>query len=117
MRFSLKRGWAIAITIVLFVAVLMALLGVFAPLLFTRLVDFGQALPEWIDASAARLQDLASAGTQIGVDLDVNGIINGVALGMKRQLQAFLLGIPDFLAGSLGGFLSVFFLVVLTVFF
>ena len=116
-RLSLRRGWAIAITVGTFLATMLVLLGILVPLLLGRLLEFSQTLPQWIDSTGEKLEQFSEAAALTGLDFDPGGFIDGITTSMKSQLQAFLLGIPGFISGSLGGFLSIFFLIVLTVFF
>ncbi|MCP9801782.1 AI-2E family transporter [Synechococcus sp. RedBA-s] len=51
------------------------------------------------------------------MDHGASEIIRAMAANVTTQLEALLLNIPGFISGSLGGFFSLFFLLVLTVFF
>ncbi|MEO1003731.1 MAG: AI-2E family transporter [Cyanobacteria bacterium J06638_7] len=116
-RPGLRRSWAIGVVVLAFLALMVMSALVVVPLLLLRLVKLSQTLPEWIDAAAGRLEQLSAGAAGLGIAVDASSIIEGLSANLKSQLQELLLSIPGAISGSLGSFLSVFFLTVLTVFF
>jgi predicted PurR-regulated permease PerM len=116
-RLGLKRGWAIGAVVLTFLAVVVLVLLVVGPLLLVRLAALSQVLPQWIDSGALRLKQLSASAGALGLELNSGDLIDAMAASLKSQVKELLLAIPATLFGSLGSFLSVFFLNVLTVFF
>lgn len=116
-RLGLRRSWAICVVVVAFLAVMVMALLLLAPLLLVRLMNLRQVLPNWIDATGTQLEQLAASAARVGLQVDAADLIETTASHLKGQLEVLLLGIPGVISGSLGSFLSLFFLNVLTVFF
>jgi predicted PurR-regulated permease PerM len=116
-RLGLRRSWAIGVVVLAFLAVMVLGVLVLGPFLLVRLGQLSQALPDWIDATGSKLEQLSARAAATGIPFDAGDLIDGMVANLKGQLEEVLLGIPAALFGSLGSFLSVFFLIVLTVFF
>ncbi|MEA5423350.1 AI-2E family transporter [Synechococcus sp. CCY9202] len=116
-RLGLQRGWAIGAVFLLFIGGAVLASATVIPLLLLRFIGFTQALPEWIDSSVGKLVLLSGRANEAGLPLDASVIIEGVAANVKDQIESVLLGIPGFISGSLGSFFSLFFLLVLIIFF
>ena len=116
-RLGFKRSWAIAEMFLLFSVGVILASATLVPMLVIAFFRLVQRLPEWIDSSGGELVDLSGRANAVGLPFDSATIIDGVANNIKEQLESVLLGIPSFVSGSLGGFFSIFFLFVLTVFF
>lgn len=116
-RLGLGRSWAIGSVVGLFLALAGLIAATVLPLLVVRFLALTQVLPEWISTTAERLAAVAGRASYLGVPIDASEIIPGLAAGLSAQLEALLLNIPAFITGSLGNFFSLFFLIVLTIFF
>ncbi len=114
---GLRRGWAIGIIVGGFIGLMLLSAAFLVPLLLLRFLEFTRDLPQWIDSTGDKLEQLSATATRVGLAVDTSEIIEGMTTSMKSQMEGILLGIPGFVFGSLGNFLSVFFLIVLTVFF
>ncbi len=116
-RLGMGRSWAIGLVVLAFLAVMVLGLLLLAPWLLLRLVQLSRTLPQWIDATGMQLQQLSDRAAAVGIPMDASVVLDGMVANLKSQLEGLLLGIPAALSGSLGSFLSIFFLIVLTVFF
>jgi predicted PurR-regulated permease PerM len=116
-RMGMRRSWAIAVVVLALFSVMVLSVVLLAPWLLVRLVALSQALPNWIDATGNQLEILSTRAADAGLPIDTSDILPALLANLKSQLQDLLLGIPGFISGSLGSFLSIFFLNVLTVFF
>ena len=116
-RLGIARGWAIGSVFGLFLGVAVLAAATLLPLLVVRFLTFTQVLPQWITETGDNLSSISGRVNALGVPIDTSVIIRGMAANLTAQLESVLLNIPGFISGSLGSFFSLFFLLVLTVFF
>jgi predicted PurR-regulated permease PerM len=116
-RLGMTRNWAIGSVFGLFLGLAGLLTATLLPLLVVRFFTLTQVLPVWIAETAENLASVTGQVNALGVPIDASEIIRSMAANVTAQLEALLLNIPGFISGSLGNFFSLFFLLVLTVFF
>ncbi|WP_191964753.1 AI-2E family transporter [Synechococcus sp. RSCCF101] len=116
-RLRLRRSMAIGAVVAFFLVVVLLVTLLLAPFLLARLVALSAALPDWIDAASLRLDQFDSSVGALGLSLDTDLILDEKIATIKGQVSSLLLSIPSRVLGSVGSFLSLFFLIVLTVFF
>ncbi|TVS06037.1 MAG: AI-2E family transporter [Cyanobium sp. PLM2.Bin73] len=116
-HFRLKRSWAITVVVLAFLALMLLAALILGPFLLVRLMGLQEALPQWIEDAGDQLQGFSERAAVIGINLDTADVINNMVANVTGQLDGFVLGIPAAILGSIGNFLGIFFLNVLTIFF
>jgi predicted PurR-regulated permease PerM len=111
-----QRGWSLAI--VLFIGSMLLLLGAvfLVPILLRQLQEFIQLLPSWINSAASLLDRLE------GLPLlqEASDTLDSLEAQITEQLTSILQGLAGSLLGvlrdSFSGGLTLFFIIVLTIF-
>ena len=113
----LKRGWAITLVFFTFL-VIVGLLSIFSlPYLTVRFFELLNALPAWVAESRDSITNFGYWTDDSNLPVNMTAIIGNIANDLEAKIQGAIQGIPGFMFGALGGFFSIFFLFVLTIFF
>lgn len=110
-KLNVRRSYAV---LIVFFATLIsfALIALFSlPLIIDQFEKFRSQIPIWIDSSEGQLEQLATI-----FQLDFSEWNNDLQVSLKKQIQLFLKDLPNLALGTVGNFLQIFFILVLTVF-
>ncbi|WP_170861277.1 AI-2E family transporter [Geitlerinema sp. PCC 9228] len=118
-KYGIRRGYAVLLVFLVVVSLLVtgAILGI--PVLageFNKLVN---RLPSWIESANLQFQavfnwiDLNTSS----FETDVEAWNTAIKSKLKNELQAFLIGLPNFALGTINNLFQIVFIGVLTVFF
>lgn len=118
-KYRFKRGYAVLLVFLVVVSLLVSMAIVGVPLLggeFNKLVT---RLPTWIESANLQFQaafDWIDVNTTTW-NADVEAWNAAIKAKLKNELQAFLIGLPNFALGTVNNLFQIIFIGVLTVFF
>lgn len=110
-KLNVRRGYAVLI-VFFSTLIIFGLIALFSlPWLIDQFEKFRTQIPIWIDSSEYQLEQLATI-----FQVDFSEWSNDLQRSLKTQIQLFLKSLPDLALGTVGNFLQIFFILVLTVF-
>lgn len=118
-KYGIRRGYAVLLVFLVVVSLLVAGAIVGIPFLageFNKLVN---RLPTWVE-SANNIQFQAVFNwldLNTNIETDIEAWNTAIKSKLKNELQAFLIGLPNFALGTINNLFQVVFIGVLTVFF
>jgi predicted PurR-regulated permease PerM len=83
---GMKRGWAIALVILVALVLLIVFVLVLGPIVFQQLVDFGNRLPAWLDQARKQLDTIDEQSILQYLQIDLSGL----TVQLTNQLSATL---------------------------
>lgn len=110
-KLKVRRSYAVLI-VFFSTLIIFALIALFSlPLIIDQFEKFRNQIPMWIDSSESQLEQLATI-----FNIDFSEWSDDLQRSLKSQIQSFLKDLPNLALGTLGNFLQIFFILVLTVF-
>ena len=110
-KLNVKRSYAVLITFFTTIILMSVIALLSIPWVIDQFEKFRNQIPAWIDSSQSQLEQLATL-----FQLDFREWSNDLQRSLKTQIQFFLKNLPNLALGTLGNFLQIFFILVLTVF-
>jgi predicted PurR-regulated permease PerM len=113
---GLKRGWSLALVLLLGM-VLLGLLGVvLVPTLLKQIQELIELLPNWIDSAAGLLDRFKSLPFLRSMSTDIDTLESQITEQFSAVVQGLASGVLGLLLGGFSGGLTLFFIIVLTIF-
>lgn len=115
-RYGVKRGLAILI-IVIVTLVFLGLLGVtLVPILSQQAHDLIRNFPSWERSATQQVQVLHNGLQNLGIPIDLSGVIANLSSHLSAQLQSIATRIPRWIEGAIGSVFEFFLIVVVIVY-
>lgn len=110
-KFKIRRSYAVLI--IFFTTIIsLGLIALFSlPWFIDQFEKFRSQIPIWIDSSESQVEQLATI-----FQVNFSDWNNDLQRTLKTQIQLFLKSLPNLALGTVGNFLQIFFILVLTVF-
>ncbi|MEA5511018.1 AI-2E family transporter [Crocosphaera sp. UHCC 0190] len=115
-RLNLSRGNSILMVFLSFIVIFALIAIILVPAIVIRFSELVHILPDWIQSATLKADSLSN-WTNNSKIVDNDRIFTNLSENFQNQLQGFLEGIPDFIFGTIGNILNIFFIFVLTIFF
>ncbi|MFP4253146.1 MAG: AI-2E family transporter [Halothece sp.] len=110
-KFQVRRSYAVLIVFFTTVIILGLITLLSLPFIIDQFEKFRNQIPIWIDSSEYQLEQIAAI-----FQVNFSDWSNDLQRTLKTQIQLFLKSLPNLALGTVGNFLQIFFILVLTVF-